>query len=350
MTTIGVDIRVLGTGRTSGIEEYTDQLLAHLIPLDPSIHYKLFFAGRRPLDIARGKPWIDAPNVTLYDTRRSNRWLWARTRLTGRPYLDQLVGGTDIFFFPHFLAGATSPHTRRVLTIHDLSFERFPEFFSRRSLWWHRFQMRPRVQAHAADRIIAVSESTRRDLISLYGIDAERIATVHSGVNPALIRPSDHAIAEFRVLHRLPERYVLMLGARDPRKNARGIAAAAHAVGVPLITHEIPDHERSLWLSAATAVVYASFFEGFGFPPLEAMACGTPVIAAANSSVLEISGEGALMVNPYSVSEISHALESVLNDRALRDSLVRRGLRVAQQYSWQVSAENTLSTLLGAVQ
>jgi glycosyltransferase involved in cell wall biosynthesis len=342
MITVGVDIRVLGTGRVSGIEEYTERLLEHLIPLDPEVHYKLFYAGRTAL---MRRPWMDAPNVSIYTSGWSNRLLFAATRLTGRPYLDEMVGGADVFFFPHFLAGATSLACRRVLTMHDLSFERFPEFFSWRSRSWHTLQMRPRIQAHLADRVIAVSDSTRRDLIDQYALIPDRVVTVHSGVDQHLARATAAQIAAFRERHHLPEQFILMLGAGDPRKNVTAVRTAAGVMGVPVLTPQIASSDRALWLSAATVLAYPSFFEGFGFPPLEAMACGTPVLVSANSSMLEICGDAALAVNPYSVTQIHAALQALLDDQILRDVLIARGLKRVKDFSWQAAAEHTLEVL-----
>lgn len=340
---IGVDIRVLGTGRVSGIEEYTERLLEHLIPLNSEVHYKLVYAGRTALV---RRPWMQAPNVQVFDTGISNRWLWLKTRLTGRPYLDELVGGADVFFFPHFLAGATSSACRRVLTIHDLSFERFPEFFSWRSRSWHTLQMRPRVQAHLADRVIAVSDSTHRDLITQYALEPERVSTVHSGVDQHLTRAADAQIAAFRERYQLPKQFILMLGAGDPRKNNTALQAAAAIIGVPVLTPQIASSDRALWLSAAAVLAYPSFFEGFGFPPLEAMAVGTPAIIGANSSMLEVCGQAALAVNPYDVRQMTAALEAVLHDMHLRDQLRTRGREMASRFTWRQSAEKTLAVML----
>jgi glycosyltransferase involved in cell wall biosynthesis len=371
---IGVDIRVLGTGRTSGVEEYTERLLEHLILLDPNVHYKLFYAGRRALV---RRPWMDAPNVQLYDTGRSNRLLWATTRLTGRPYLDRLVGGADIFFFPHFLLGATSPQCRRVLTVHDLSFERFPELFSVSRRLWHRFQMRPRVQVRGADRVIAVSESTRQDVIDLYGIPAERAITVPSGVDSSLVRPPEGDIELFRKEHGLPARFILMLGTVEPRKNIecvitaferldrafddvhlvivgplgwlwRGIMRQVHQSSVrdriQFVDAVLPS-ERVFWLSAASVLAYPSLLEGFGFPPLEAIACGTPAVVSANSSMLQAC-PAALAVNPYSVSQTTASFAAVLGDMNLRRQLIGHGRRIIENFSWERTATETLRHMI----
>jgi hypothetical protein len=109
MKTIGVDIRVLGTGRISGIEEYAEQVLAHMIAGATDVRWKLLYSGRRPL---LRRPWMERPNVSVIETGQSNRLLWLSTRSIGRPYMDRVVGGADVFFFPHFLLGAVSPVTR----------------------------------------------------------------------------------------------------------------------------------------------------------------------------------------------------------------------------------------------
>lgn len=371
---IGVDIRVLGTGRASGVEEYTERLLAHMIPLDLTVQYKLFYSGRRPL-VRRA--WMDAPNVSVHEFRSSNQLLFLRTRLTGWPYLDELVGGADVFFFPHFLLGATSPHCRRVMTWHDLSYERMPEFLSWGRRLWHRLYMRPRQQAQKADRIIAVSDSTRADLIDMYGISPERVVRVYSGVDGQLQRPSEEALQLFRRRERLPARFILALGTIEPRKNIEGLIAAfdqlarqsayadTHLVLVgshgwlerPIqeriaaspwrerihIHGAVGADERAYWLSAASVLAYPSFLEGFGFPPLEAMACGTPVVVGANSSLFETVGDAGVLVNPYSIDAISRGIGLLLSDEAIRATMITRGYQRAAAYPWQATAEQMLA-------
>lgn len=356
---IGVDIRVLGTGRVSGIEEYTEQLLAHMIPLGTDVQWKLFYAGKRPLDYARGKPWMDAPNVTVYDTKMSNRWLWMRTRLTGGPFLDELVGGADVFFFPHFLLGALSPACKRVMTWHDLSYERMPDLLSVRRRWWHAFQMRPRMQARMCDRIISVSRSTADDIVQLYGVPTERIGVVHSGIDPSLRRTSESAIQEWRARRGIDGPFILALGTREPRKNLAALVRACPVqlviigqrgwmegeYGNAILIEDADQKERAIALSAASVLAYPSLLEGFGFPPLEAMACGTPVVAGATSSVVEMVGDAGVLVDPYSVDAISAALTAVLYDPGLRSLLVAKGYERASRCTWSSAAHHTLEQL-----
>jgi glycosyltransferase involved in cell wall biosynthesis len=356
MMTIGVDIRVLGTGRVSGIEEYTEQLLAHMIPMGTDVQWKLFYAGRTPL-VRRS--WMDAPNVTVYDTKMSNRWLWLRTRLMGRPYLDELVGGADVFFFPHFLLGALSPKCKRVMTWHDLSYERMPELLSRRRRWWHAVQMRPKAQALASDCIIAVSRSTAEDLMQVYGVPAKKVSTIHSGIDPALRRASEPEIQQWRARRGIEGPFVLALGTREPRKN---LSALVQACPVPLVIigqrgwmegeygnticiEDADQKERVIALSAASVLAYPSLFEGFGFPPLEAMACGTPVVVGATSSIIETVGDAGLLVDPYNVGGMTVALSAVLEDAGLRSRLVAKGYERASCFSWNTAAQSTLEQL-----
>jgi glycosyltransferase involved in cell wall biosynthesis len=107
----------------------------------------------------------------------------------------------------------------------------------------------------------------------------------------------------------------------------------------------VDDSERVYYYSLAEAFVYPSFFEGFGFPPLEAMACGTPVVTSNNSSLPEIAGDAAILVDPYSVSDIAGAMHSVISDKKLREVLVRKGLERAGQFSWERCARQTLDIL-----
>ncbi len=390
--TIGIDIRVLGSGRRSGIEEYTEQLLAHMIPLgsDPAfcqtpdgvrpITFKLFYSSfSRPLP---KYSWLGLPNVTLHNFRIPNNLLFLGSYLARRPRLDVLVGGADVFFSPHFFLAPLSPSCKRVTTFHDLSFERFPEFFSWRKRLWHRFEMRPAWQARFSDRIIAVSESTRQDLHTLYHIDPAHVDVVHSGIAPGLSRPSAEILEQFRRDKGLPKRFVLFLGTLEPRKNIAGLIGAFDLfkrtgrfddVGLVIagprgwlaggiqealthspnrsqicLTDAIGDRERALYYAAASVFAYPSFFEGFGFPPLEAMACGTPAIVSRVSSMPEIVGDAAVLVDPHRLSDTALAMAHLLTDGRLRTQMIRKGKERAAAFSWEKAAQATLGVLMRA--
>jgi len=380
MISIGVDIRVLGTGRSSGIEEYTEQLLAHMIPLATDVRWKLFYSGHSALV---RRPWMDLPQVEVVEAGMSNRGLWLRSWLTKRPYLDALVGGADVFFFPHFLLGILSPSCKRVMTWHDLSYQRMPHLLSWHRRRWHDVQMRPRAQALVSDRIIAVSHSTAADLRELYGIPAERIAMVHSGVDPLLRRESESVVRQWCLAHDIEEPFILAIGTREPRKNLpalvmawdmlrrregmehaglviagesgwmeRELVAAIRATHAPgMVKHigHVDCSERALILSAASVLAYPSLLEGFGFPPLEAMACGTPVVAGATSSVAEVVADAGLLVDPYRVDGLTDALEAVIRDAGLRSRLIAKGYERVSHFSWAETARRTLREIISVV-
>jgi glycosyltransferase involved in cell wall biosynthesis len=380
MITIGVDARIFSTGRTSGIEEYARHILAHMVPLGDDVRWKIFYNGRLPLV---REPWMQAPQVSVHDNGTSNRLLWLRTRLTGRPFLDELVGGTDVFFFPHFLLGALSPGCHRVMTWHDLSYERMPELLSWHRRRWHAVQMQPRRQAALADKIVAVSQSTADDLVQRYGISESRIAVVHSGIDPRLRRPSEPNVQQWRDARDLNGPFILALGTREPRKNLPALVmawdmlrrqegmqdvglviagspgwkerelieaiASTRAPGMVKLLDRIEDDERPLLLSAASVLAYPSLLEGFGFPPLEAMACGTPVVASATTSVAEVIADAGLLADPYRIDGLSAALYAVLRDAGLRTRLVARGYERASKYSWDSAAQQTLQHIRSVV-
>lgn len=370
--TIGIDIRPLGSGRRSGVEEYIIRLLENLIPLDPSVTYKLFYSSHsQPLP---DFPWLRAPNVQVFRFKIPNRLLFFGQKFLGIPKIDKLLGGVDVFFSPHFLPVSLSSGVKRVTTFHDLSFLRFPEFFPSSSRWWHRF-VDPAKAAKFSDRLVAVSDSTARDLESFYDIDPARVLKIYSGVDMGMTRPNQHDISRFKYDKVLPDKFVLFLGTLEPRKNIIGLIRAfetikqgdAHLVvaGSPGWLYKdilnfienspvldkirlfgpIREHERPLLYGSTSVFAYPSFFEGFGFPPLEAMACGVPVITSQNSSLPEVVGNAGILVNPYSISSIGAALDQVLNDQALSANLSERGQARAKTFTWLKTAQETLEAL-----
>jgi glycosyltransferase involved in cell wall biosynthesis len=371
--TIGVDIRPMA-GLKTGVQEYTEQILAHMIALAPEHQFKLFFSSFRSPPPRR--PWMDAPNVQLIHHIIPNNLLFFAGNIFSYPFIDDLVGGADVFFSPHFFIAPLSSSCRRVTTFHDLSFLRFPEFFTWCKRWWHTIEMDPAGQARFSNKIISVSESTKTDLVDYYHIDPANISVIPSATN--LSRPANDTLKEFKKIHQLPERYILHVGTLEPRKNITGLIQAfnilkEHADNEDIellligkkgwrfeeIFQEIKNSpyagqirylghvegDLAGYYASATVSACPSFFEGFGFPVLEVMACGTPVVASANSSLPEVVGDAGILINPYNISELAEVLNSVLRDSTLRARMIKRGLEQAQKFSWQQSARRTLNIL-----
>ncbi len=375
---VGIDIRVLGSSYKSGVEEYTENLLAHMLPENPDIQFKLFYAGKP--ELLKEYSWIGLENVEIVRSRFSNRLIFLSSLLFNYPKLDDLVGGVESFFSPHFLIAPLNSYCRRVMTFHDLSYLRFKEFFSLRRDLWHRFQIHSFGKKNLPDKIIAVSESTRNDLIEKYGIEPWRIEKIYSGIPESVKRPVQGDLEEFRKRHGLPKEFILFLGKLEPRKNIPALIKAfdhlkdtsglsdLHLVIVgakgwlfkdifreaETASHKnkiifkdyIKDEDKKSYYSLASAFVYTSFFEGFGFPPLEAMACGTPVIVSNNSSLPEVVGDAGILVDPYNAVDISNGIRAVIEDMNLRKSLVERGYQRVQMFDWKNCADLTLGAIL----
>ena len=376
---IGIDIRVLGNPVKSGVEEYTENLLARMLPLDSKIKFKLFYSAYKKK--LPNFDWLHLPNVELFNFKFPNQFLFASTRFLNKPKTDQLIGGADVFFSPHFFLTSLAK-CKRVTTFHDLAFIHFPEFFNWRQNFWHHFEMMPKWQSRFSDKIIAVSESTKNDLVEKYNLDPNKIEVVYSGISPLIKRPREAELENFKKEKKLPERFLLFLAKLEPRKNVVGIIKAfnllksngnfkdlhliiAGAKGwlcrelfreyslspfreQIIFTGQANDRERIFYYSLASVFVYPSFFEGFGFPPLEAMACGTPVVASNRSSLPEVVADCGLLANPYSIDEIANAIRNLLENESLRDKMAKRGLKRAGNFSWQKSAEKTLEVLVKA--
>lgn len=380
---IAIDIRSLQEGRRTGVEEYTINLLSRLLPdtrinVDDNMDKRGWFNDY--VLFSSGKNF----NLEFAATARkhfgfSNRLLNIFLRNLQRPFLDKIVGGCDIFWLPNINLAPTSKICRKIITFHDLSFERHPQFFSVKRRLWHKF-INPRGQAREAKEIIAVSESTKQDLVDIYGIEPEKIKVIYSGVGEQY-KKLDIKSDKLKVIsdrYGLPKRFILYLGTIEPRKNIIGIIKAFESLkrnysslklviaGAPgwlyqniyraaveskftkdiIFTGFVEDEDKPCLYNLADIFVYPSLFEGFGFPPLEAMACGTPTIVSNNSSLPEVVGDAALMVDPYNIDEIATAIEMILSGEKLCDELRLRGAERAKMFSWERCAEETMRALL----
>lgn len=378
---IGIDIRILGNPVKSGIEEYAANLLPHLIREGHDITFKLFYSSYR--NSLPAYNWLNASNIKLYKFDYPNNLLFASSRFFKRPFIDRMVGGADVFFFPHFFISSLSPSCRRVTTFHDLSYIHFPEFLTLRKKIWHNLQMRPGWQAKFSDKIIAVSESTKKDLINFYKIDPTRIEVIYSGLTSITSGVANSAdTVNFKRAKKLPERFILFLGKLEPRKNIVNTIKAFNNLKINLeyknvglviagakgwlcdeifseanksdyrhdiiFSGQLNDEERRLYYQAADIFIYPSFFEGFGFPPLEAMNYGTPVIASRNSSILEVLGDAAVLIDPYDIVELELWITKLLDDKSLSNLMIKKGLKQASKFNWKNAAIKTLEALTKA--
>jgi len=257
-----------------------------------------------------------------------------------------------------------------IITVHDLNFIHFPQFLTAEALRYYAGGIEWAVGR--ADHILADSDHTRQDLLELLGVPPEKVTTVHLAVDEGFRPVSDLAALD---RYDLVPGYVLFVGTLEPRKNLPTLLTAyrllldQHATDVPLvlvgrrgwlaegifetlrtlrlegrvrILHDVEGKERLIQLyNGAAMLVIPSFYEGFGLPALEAMACGTPVVAADRGSLPEIVGDAGLLVNPEDPDELADAVRRLLADDQLRTELARRGGIQAARFSWPETARRT---------
>lgn len=377
---IGIDIRFLAEGKRTGVEEYALNLLHRLFRQYPEHTFKLFANFRH--GSAEILNELGAyPNVTVFRFRHSNKLLNLSFKFGHRPAIDKMIGGCEVFFYPNIIFGATSKTCPTVTTFHDLSFEYHPEFLSFKKKIWHAL-VNPRDRARRSSLILAVSQSTKADLVDKYGVPPGIVRVVPSGINLPAANLGEQALLVKRK-YRLPDKFILFFGTKEPRKNVIGVIAAFEKsyqngkIKMPLVIAGssgwlekgwrqaiarssvtqmiqrvgfVEQSDKLALFSLADLLVFPSFYEGFGFPPLEAMSVGTPVITSSISSLPEVVGDAALLVNPYNIEEIATAIEQLQTDADLRSTFIKRGWQRVQRFSWDQAARETMQVLTEAAQ
>jgi len=375
---IAIDIRALGGSQYGGVAEYINNLLPALFALPTSHHFHLFANSyKKNQDYSHLAHY---PNVTLHEFHYPNKALTLSCRYLGRPRCDDILGGVDVFFSPHFLPAPVSAHCKKVTTFHDLSFEYFPEFFDLKRRIWHTY-ISPRAQARTSDAMIAVSQSTKDDLVRLYGVPSDAVSVIHSGLDTNLFDSAQHGFNAVKRTYKLPEHYILSFSTLEPRKNfielirafnvlkedsafadIKLVIAGAYGWSATSITKEAqrsPYHNEILFIGTikqedkphiynhARVFIYPSLYEGFGFPPLEAMYCGVPTLVSAITSLPEIVGGSALLIDPYRPRELARVVAEVLRDEKLAATLSHEGREHARRFNWHKTAQDTLRVLEG---
>lgn len=285
---------------------------------------------------------------------------------------DRLLPEAEVFHATeHLLLPLCS--VPAVLTVHDLVYHLFPSYHKRLNYWYLNAAMP--LYVRRANAVIAVSESTKRDLIRVYGVADSKISVVYEAASPAFRPAAPEQIAETKARYGLPDRYLLTLGTIEPRKNLIRLVSALQAlrrkdrelslviVGstgwlyqdffeqleklddprAVLLSGYVPDADLPAVISGAAALVLASLYEGFGLPIVEAMACGTPVICSNTSSLPELGGNAAKYFDPQDTQNMTDVIASVLEDADLRAEMRQRGLAQAARFSWQRTAAETLA-------
>lgn len=352
---------MLGAGE-SGNETYIRGLIEGFLAVDPPFDILLYHTARSRLPSGlpadRFHPRRVWPAANLPRVLGASPWAARRDKL-------------DLFHATYTLPPALP--CPGIVTVHDVSFRLFPRAFSPRDRLVLSLAVARSVRV--ATRVITISESSRRDILRLYRVPEERVTAIPLAAS-ARFQPVTSAARLDEVRHRynLPRDYILAVGNLQPRKNLPRLLRAyaelkLHDDAVPslvlagkalwresdvyrtattlglagaiVFTGYVPDNDLAALYSGALCFVYPSLYEGFGLPVLEAMACGTPVIASATSSIPEVAGDAALLVNPLEEAELARAMRRLIDDESLRARLRSNGRAHAANFSWTVTARRT---------
>ena len=364
---IGFNAQII-SGSDAGVATYAKNLIKHLVRLN-SNHELYFFGSPDFLDVT------EDGRIHLIPTSRSvnggwKRILWEQFILPSKVKRNQM----DVMFYPDHTGSIFRNLKRTIITIHDLSFMAMPETFPFTTRTYKSLAVQQSIRK--ADLIIAVSQATKNECIRLLNIPEDKIKVVHNGIDKSFKKNIEKDLLDnARRKFGLFGRFILFVGTLEPRKNIVRIIRAYHHLRNSFhVQQDLVISGKKGWLyseifheverlrlkkhvhfldyvtqkdlvslySLADMFVYPSLYEGFGFPPLEAMACETPVVSSNISSMPEVLGDAAVLVNPYSVEEITTAMSKVLLDNELRMKLISRGLERVKNLSWEKSSEQLL--------
>ncbi|MER3472472.1 MAG: glycosyltransferase family 1 protein [Armatimonadota bacterium] len=369
---IGINVHLLSTTHT-GIQHYIRALVPELVQRAIPTHEVVLYGEPSQLLLPASERirWVHTARPLRSGTQRV---LWEQTALGRLLRRD----GVEVFFSPAFILPVMWEGVG-VVTIHDLNFEVSPHTIHpvRRAY----LRAITRRSAHRARAVIAISRATAEDIIRLYQVPESKMVVIPYGLdtffNPSHAR---HLEQMARQRYRLPEEFLLFVGTLEPRKNLpRLLEAYALAqrqsplpplvlVGAPgwqnarilaqatrlgiegqlrLAGYILREHLPGVY-AAARALLYPSLYEGFGLPPLEAMGCGTPVLASSVSAMPEVIGEAGVLVDPRNVQEMAEGIQRITQDEALRRQITQRGLQRVRRFRWDDAAQQTLQVLTRA--
>lgn len=367
---IGVDARFLGH-RKRGTAVYSANLIRALSQVDRENQYVLIRSGRR-----QNGPFVQAPNFFEHycDDARICDPAWEQCALPSILCSEHV----DTYYAPTSISPLVK-EWQTVITIHDLGFERHPDFYDRWLLEYLKKWLK--LSCEVADRIIAVSEFTKDDIVETYGIPAGRIAVVYSGVSEEFIPfQNPEAIEQVKRRYAIWGDYVLCFASIAKNKNFRGaleafgllkkelgqaplqLVAMGNERGEPkeimqriceldlqddvVLTGYVSDHELPLLYAGAKAFLFPSLYEGFGLPVLEAMASGTPVVASDVTSLPEACGKAARLAAPNDHEALAGALHEILTNETQAKKLAAAGIKRARRFSWRTTAHQLVEVMM----
>jgi glycosyltransferase involved in cell wall biosynthesis len=364
----GIDASRAVSGQRTGTEAYAFFLIQALLEqtaVSPIDTIRLYFNQPPPPDLFPAYAHVEQRVIPFPR-------LWTHLRLARELHRAP----PDLFFTPAHVIPLTY-FGPAAATVHDLGYHHFPAAHPRRQLAYLRWSTRH--NGRRSRLVIVDSEATRRDLMQIDRIPGAKIRVIYPGIDPALAPVQDERkLMVVQAQYGITPPYFLFISTLQPRKNLERLIAAFAASGLShqlvlagragwlsapilaaiaaqpadvrqkiLLPGFVPDSDKAALLSGATALLYPSLYEGFGFPVLEAQACGTAVLTANSSSLPEVAGDGALLVNPTQTHSLTAALLRLATDEALRAQLIAKGLANVRRFSWAKTAVQLLDQLHG---
>ncbi len=326
---IGMDISQLA--HLGGVSAYTQNLTQELSKIKELEMVYFYSSLRNPY---RGP----LKNVKKYHLPPTFfEMLFNRWRTVG---IEKFLGPLDVFHSSDW----TEPKTKakKVTTFHDVVPIKYPQWSHPKIVAVHKRRLR--LVEREIDQVIAVSNSTKSDLISLSDIPEKKITVIYEGPTADFKPQSRQNLENFKKKYNLPEKFVLAIGGVGERKNLARIKQAAKDYNLVITGQTIPwlsKEELELLYGSAEVLVYASLYEGFGLPILDSFACGTAVITSNISSMPEVAGDGALYVDPMDVEDIKKNIKNAMEDKSLREDLIKKGFEQVKKFSWQKAAKET---------
>jgi glycosyltransferase involved in cell wall biosynthesis len=351
--TIGIDASRSVSAQPTGTELYSRYLIEALLSRAPDYFFFHLYFNQPPQSAVQNLK----SKIRVIPFPR----LWTHLRLS----TEMILHPPDLLFVPAHVLPIVHPRCS-VVTVHDLGYLYFPEAHPPRQRWY--LDRSTRWHTRTAAHLLADSAATKRDLINRYHAHPDRITVAYPGLDPSIKRIADPSeIARVKAKYRIDGDYLLYLGTIQPRKNLQRLIAAfcqlptassqlllAGKLGwyseqllqqandrVRFIGY-VEATDKNALLSGATAFVFPSLYEGFGFPVLEAMACGVPVLCSNTSSLPEVAGDAAVLVNPLEVNDITRGLRDIITNEALRRKLIECGYRQTQTFTWQACADSVI--------
>lgn len=366
---ITIDASCLIINPISGLSEVVQNLLLHMPLVNSNVQLSLFLNyfrapfGKRDISFPR------TANLICRIPRRLTSLWWQ----LGFPPVDFYLGSSKVFHSLHIQVPPTQK-IKSVLTVHDCRYLALPELYKRQEVREYKKKMLSSLGR--AEKVVTVSDFTRHELINHFSLPKERIKTIHNGFKKPVIQTEDweDKIDLFLDKGNIPQTYLLYVGVLDPRKNLirliealalcrkelgdfpnliiSGVSSkdwtqsnqAKRATELGLmenihVTGKLKKETLMCLMRKAHALCYPSLYEGFGFPPLEAMSFGVPVLAGNSAAIPEIVGKAACLVDPYSIEDLSKGLIRIVMDTDYRQALVRSGYERIKKFSWKKAAQ-----------